>query len=193
MGPLLKAFPKLELLRIRGSQALQFKNAKHDTLRALSIESGGLSKAIVAQIAKAKFPNLEYLELWLGDSGYGADTKVNDFLPILKGTAFPKLKHLGLRNAEITDDIAGVIVSAPIIKQLETLDLSLGTLSDVGGQALLKLPAKSCLKRVNLQHHFLTNPVMKELKKLPITINLAEQCKLREWDDEGRRYVAIGE
>ncbi len=55
-------------------------------------------------------------------------------------------------------------VSAPIIKQLETLDLSLGTLSDVGGQALLKLPTKGKLKRVNLQHHFLTNPMMKELE-----------------------------
>lgn len=193
IGPLLKAFPKLELLRIRGSTGLEFKNAKHDTLRALAVESGGLPKEVVSQIAKAKFPNLEYLELWLGNSSYGGNAKVNDLLPILKGTAFPKLKHLGLRNAEIVDDIAGVIVSAPILKQLENLDLSLGTLSDVGGQALLKLPPKLKLKRINLQHHFLTSPVMKLLKKLPYTINLAEQLTPDDWGDGLHRYVSIGE
>lgn len=193
VGPILKAFPKLELLRVRGSQGLQFKSAKHDTLRALAVESGGLPKEVVAQIVKAKFPNLEYLELWLGTSSYGGNAKVNDLLPILKGTAFPKLKHLGLRNAEIADDIAGVIVSAPILKQLENLDLSLGTLSDTGGQALLKLPAGLKLKRINLQHHFLTSPTMKLLKKLPYTVNLAEQMEAEDYGDGAERIVSIGE
>lgn len=193
LGPLLKAFPKLELLRVRGSQDLAFKAAKHETLRALAIECGGLPKEVVGQICKAKLPNLEYLELWLGDSSYGGNAKVNDLLPILKGTAFPKLKHLGLRNSEIVDDIAGVIVSAPVLKQLETLDLSLGTLTDTGGQALLKMPAKLKLKRLNLEHHFLTKPMMKELKKLPYTVNVADQREPDDWDDELHRYVSIGE
>jgi hypothetical protein len=190
---LLAAFPKLQLFRVRGGTGLSFAKAKHENLRALGVETGGLSKKTIAEICQAKFPNLEYLELWLGDAGYGGDCQVSDLQPILTGKAFPKLKYLGLRNSEITDDIAGVIISSPIIKQLETLDLSLGTLSDEGGRALLKLPQNGNLKRLDLHRHFLTNPVIKELKKLPLTLNVADQEKPDDWGDGERRFVAIGE
>ncbi len=106
MGPLLKAFPKLELLRIRGSAALQFKNAKHETLRALAIESGACPKQLSRRLPKPSSPTSS-----ISNCGWAMPVMVltprsTDLLPILKGTAFPKLKHLGLRNADIMDDIA---------------------------------------------------------------------------------------
>jgi predicted DNA-binding WGR domain protein len=191
MTPLLAAFPKLELFRVRGATNLEFIKAKHKTLRALGVESGGLAREVVAQICKADFPNLEYLELWLGTDSYGGTTQVSDLTPIMKGTAFPKLKYLGLRNSEITDDIAGVIINSPIIRQIETLDLSLGTLSDLGAKALMKLPQDAKLKRLDLHRHFLSTAMMKQLKTLPFSLNLSEQETVD--DDEGGRFVAVSE
>ena len=140
---MLQAFPQLEMLRIRGVDGLAISKPQHARLRALAIESGGLPAAVVAQICRGKFPELEYLELWLGTPDYSGDCRVNDLQPLLKGKLFPKLKYLGLRNAEIADDIAAVIVTAPVVDQLEILDLSLGNLGDVGGNALLQPEVKA--------------------------------------------------
>ncbi len=191
MTPLLASFPKLELFRVRGATDLAFNKAKHKTLRALGVESGGLAREVVAEICKADFPNLEYLELWLGTDAYGGTTQVSDLTPIMKGTAFPKLKYLGLRNSEITDDIAGVVINSPIVRQLETLDLSLGTLSDEGAKALMKLPQDAKLKRLDLHRHFLSTAMIKQLKSLPFSLNVAEQETADE--DEGGRFVAVSE
>ena len=193
MSPLLSSFPNLEMLRIRGATDLAFKKPEHKKLRALGIETGGLGKSVVASLGKAKFPELEHLELWLGTEDYGGDCRVNDLQPILKGKLFPKLKYLGLRNSEIVDDICGVIVSSPIISQLETLDLSLGTLTDEGGKALLSLPTDGNLKRVNLQHHFMSPAMAKEVEKLPFTVNVKDRQEPDDWGDGEVRFVAIGE
>jgi predicted DNA-binding WGR domain protein len=191
MTPILDAYPKLELLRVRGATGLEFAKAKHKKLRALAVESGGLAREVVGQICNADFPNLEYLEQWLGTAEYGGNAQVNDLTPIMKGKAFPKLKYLGLRNSEIVDEIAGVIINSPVIQQLETLDLSLGTLTDEGAKALMKLPQNAKLKRLDLHRHFLSNAMMKQLKTLPFSLNVAEQENTEESD--GDRFVAIGE
>lgn len=193
MSPLLAAFPKLELLRIRGSNHLAFSKPAHANLRALGIETGGLPREVVSQLSKAKFPNLEYLELWLGTEQYGGTTRVTDLQPILKNTVFPKLKYLGLRNSEIVDEIAGVIISSPIIEQIEVLDLSLGTLTDEGAKALMKLPKTGSLKRLDLHRHFLSNAMIKQLKTLPFTLNVAQQETPEDWGDGEMRFVAVGE
>ena len=193
MTDVLNAFPKLELFRVRGGTGLSFVSAKHDKLRALGVETGGLSRVVVGQICQATFPELEYLELWLGDAGYGGDTAVSDLQPLFKGKLFPKLKYLGLRNSEITDEIAGVIVNSPIVRQLKSLDLSLGTLSDEGAQALMKLPQDARLKRLDLHRHFLSNAMLKQLKTLPFTLNVLGQEKPDDFGDGDRRFVAIGE
>jgi predicted DNA-binding WGR domain protein len=193
ISPLLAAFPKLEMLRVRGSTKLQFSKPSHAKLRALAIESGGLPAKIVGQICRGKFPELEYLELWLGTPDYNGDCRVNDLQPILKGKLFPKLKYLGLRNSQIADDIAAVIVKSPIIDQLETLDLSLGNLSDEGANALLQLADKKNLKRLDLHRHYISKPVQKKLKALPFPVDLADAQSVDEDDEFSGRFVAIGE
>ena len=194
VSPLLAAFPKLEMLRVRGSEGLAFKKPKHDSLAALGVEAGGLGADVVRQLCKAKFPQLEHLELWLGTDEYGGDCQINDLQPILAGKLFPKLNYLGLRNAQIADEIAGVIVNSPIAKQIETLDLSLGTLSDEGGNALLDLPQDGNLKRLDLHYHFMSPAVTKKLSKLPFTVNTSGVQEPDDWGDgELMRYVAIAE
>lgn len=194
MGPLLAALPNLELLRTRGSDGLAFSKVKHDNLRALGVETGGLPKKVLTQICKAKLPKLEYLELWLGTDEYGRDCTVNDLQPILSGKAFPNLKYLGLRNADIADDIAGVLVNSPITRQVETLDLSLGTLSDEGGAALLDLPTDGNLKRLDVHYHFMSSAMVKKVKSLPFTVNASDRQEAEDWGDgDLNRFVAVGE
>lgn len=190
---MLQAFPQLEMLRIRGVDGLSISKPQHARLRALAIESGGLPAAVVSQICRGKFPELEYLELWLGTPNYNGDCRVNDLQPILSGKLFPKLKYLGLRNAEIADDIAAVIVKAPVVDQLVTLDLSLGNLGDVGGNALLHLASKTNLKRLDLHHHYTSKPLQKKLKGLPFPVDVSDAKTVDEDDEFSGRFISISE
>jgi len=68
MGPLLAAYPRLQQLRVRGGQELAFGDLRHDNLRTLIVETGGLSGEVLQQMAAARLPALTHLELWLGDA-----------------------------------------------------------------------------------------------------------------------------
>ena len=146
--PVLRGYPDLECLRTRGMDGLDLKPASHAKLKTLIIETGGLDSSIVEAISQSQFPDLEHLELWLGDSGYGANVTVEHLEPILSGRLFPKLSTLGLCDSEIADDLAKAVVTSPIISQISTLDLSLGTLSDEGAGALLVLGDRKLAPRV---------------------------------------------
>ena len=189
--PLLEAFPKLELLRTRGGNDLSMSQPKHATLRGLVCESGGLAAEFVRSIGRSGFPALEHLELWLGTEEYGGNSSVEDLQPILSGDLFPNLKYLGFRNCEFADDIAAVVVNSPLVKRIETLDLSLGVLTDEGGRALLSLPTDGNLKHVGLHYNYLTSEVTKLLSKLPIKLDLSKPSHMD--DDDEWRFVAVGE
>lgn len=191
ISPLLAAFPNLQLLRTRGADGLKLSKPKHKKLRGLVIESGGLGVHIIKSICKSDFPNMEHLELWLGTEEYGLSASVEDLQPILSGKLFPKLKYLGLRNCQFVDDIAAVIVNSPIIERIESLDLSLGVLTDEGGRAFLSLPDNTTLKHISLHHNYLTPDVSKQLKKLPVKFDLSNPSHMDQ--DEEWRFVAVGE
>ena len=191
VSPLLQAFPNLELLRTRGGEDLAISQPKHPKLRGLILESGGLSAEVVRSVGRSDFPALEHLELWLGTEEYGGNSTIEDLQPILSGELFPNLKYLGLRNCEFADDIAAVIVNSPLVQRVETLDLSLGVMTDEGGRALLSLPLDGMLQHVSLHYNYLTSEVTKLLKKLPIQLDLSRPSDMD--DDEEWRFVAVGE
>jgi len=191
LSPLLATFPKLQLLRARGGQGLGLSSPKHEALRGLALETGGMDVGVVRSICMSDFPNLEYLELWLGTDEYGGNSTVADLQPILSGKLFPKLKYLGLRNCQHVDDIAGVVVNSPLIQRIETLDLSLGVLTDEGATALLKLPASPTLKRLNLHYNYLSADMARKLKALPVSVDTSRPSDMDE--DEEWRFVAVGE
>jgi hypothetical protein len=165
VAPLLEAFPRLVTLRVRGGNELAFSKTRHENLQQLIVETGGMPRSVIREICRCEFPNLKHLELWLGVENYGGDTTVEDLQPILTGTRFPQLTYLGLCNSEIVDEIAPVVVNAPILNWLEILDLSNGTLTDTGAQALLNLSANSGLKVLNLSHHYVTPKLIEQLHK----------------------------
>lgn len=191
LSPVLKAFPKLQLLRSRGGDGLELKSPQHELLRGLALETGGLDVSVIRSICMSDFPNLEHLELWLGTEDYGANHSVADLQPILSGRLFPKLKYLGLRNSQHADDVAAVVVNSPLISRIETLDLSLGVLTDEGGKALLKLPPSPTLKKLNLHYNYFSAELIRQLKALPLTVDASKPSNMEE-DDEWR-FVAVGE
>ncbi|MEO8703331.1 MAG: WGR domain-containing protein [Kofleriaceae bacterium] len=196
LGDLSKLYPKLKQLRsltIKGGSSLKLGKVELPELRELVIITGGLDKKNLAAICAAKWPKLETLELWLGSDNYGGNVTLKDLKPIFDGKAFPKLKHLGLRNSQISDEIATLIPTAKIVAQLETLDLSKGTLSDAGVTALADgQDALAHLRRIDLSDNYIkaTSKVAATLAK---AVRTRPQRDAREYDGETRRYVSLSE
>jgi hypothetical protein len=143
---LLEAFPRLEALRIRGSTSLKLAPVTHAGLRQLIVECGGLPLHIVESLAASSMPTLEHLELWLGSAEYGFTGDVSAYRDLLQRLRTPSLRVLGLRDAQITDGLATWLAGESWVGSLEALDLSLGTLGDVGAQALLASPYVAALE-----------------------------------------------
>lgn len=195
LSPVFGAFPQLEALGIRGGQGLTLGTPRHANLKKLVIEAGGLPVSVVQEITSADLPVLEHIELWLGDSGYGWDGAIEDLTPFFDSSKWPHLKYLGLRNSEITDEIAGQLATSPILKRLRTLDLSLGTLSNAGAEALLSnRDALTHLEKLDIHHHFLTQGMINRLQELGITVDVSDP-QAEDEEDKGAtyRYVAVSE
>ncbi len=89
--------------------------------------------------------------------------------------------------------------SAPVVAQLETLALSMGTLSDAGGEALVNGQPLSHLATLDLRHHYLTEPVLDRVRAAcaPAVVEAGEAeddyADPDDEDDEPERYVAVSE
>lgn len=191
VSPLLVAYPELEHLRIRGTGELSLGGRlMHQKLKSLTLETGGLPPQLFTEVVVSQLPALETLELWLGTPAYGGEVTAPQLVPLLSGSLFPALKQLGLRDSEIVDEIAAALRTAPLLSRLESLDLSLGTLSDVGGQSLLDNPALRALKRLDLHYHFLSKAMMKALQGAFPGVNVDDPQGSNKGED---RYVAVSE
>lgn len=189
LSPFWEAFPKLELLKIRGTNQLSLGKIEHRRLKSLIIESGGLDTGVLNSIWEASLPELEHLQVYLGSDNYGWNGSVEDVEPILSGKLFPKLKYLGLCDSEIADEIAVAVAKSPILSRLEVLDLSSGTLGDVGARALLDSPSISKLKKLDLHYHYISDGVQAQLRAIAAEVDLSNP----QSGDEDDRYVAVGE
>lgn len=165
LGPLLTALPYLTAFTVRGGSAgLDLTITEPHGLRSLTVQSGGLRPEVVRTVCAAPLPEVEHLELWLGAEEYaGEHTTEADLAPLLSGTAFPKLRSLGLRNAENADDCVAALAEAPVTGSLTELDLSLGALTDRGARILLDTPVFHGLRRLDLHHHYLSEEMADRL------------------------------
>jgi hypothetical protein len=187
LTPLLTAYPNLESLRVRGGSELEFSPRRHDNLKELAIETGGLSRSTIRELFLCELPSLERLVLFLGEENYGFDGGVEDLQPLLSGRLFPRLKHLGLMNSSIANDIAAVLVNTPIVERLESIDLSLGNLDSEGVQSLTGLAAHGHLRQLNISHHYASEAAVEALAKaLPFEV-IAED--LQDPEDDWRPIV----
>ncbi|MEU3777713.1 STM4015 family protein [Streptomyces sp. NPDC032472] len=198
VGPLLDAFPELEEFGVRGGTGLVVPPFTHRRLRSLTVETGGLPARVVRNIAASDLPALEHLDLWLGTDGYGGDSELSDVEPFMAGDRLPGLRHLALRNSEFQDEIATAMASAPVVARLETLDLSMGVLTDQGGAALLGGQPLTHLKKLDLHHNYLSDPLKQRfrdtLEGAGVTLDLdGGHAYEDEWDGRVHRFIAVGE
>jgi hypothetical protein len=189
--PILESFPALERLEVRGGEGLVLRPIRHTALQVLRFESGGLPAAVVRAAGESDLPALTRLELWLGSDQYNGDATVADLAGILSGERLPALRHLGLQDSEIQDEIAAAIAAAPIVARLESLNLSMGTLTDDGAEALLSGQPLTHLARLDLHHHYLSEPMIGRVTAaLPgVEVDLTD----RQEADDDWRYIAVAE
>lgn len=193
LSPLFNAFPNLEYFGVRGGNGLSLGSINHSKLKSLRVESGGLPISVVREVINSNLPELEELVLWLGTDDYGFDGTIDDIRPLLENNPFPKLKHLGLMNSILADQIAEALKGAPILQRIEVLDLSMGTLGDEGAQALLDNPDIRKLKKLDLHYHFMSQEMMEQMKSIGIPVDVSDQQEPDDYDGESHRYVSVGE
>lgn len=191
-GHLLAVFPHLKVLGMRGATGLTVEPFAHESLEQLVIQSGGLPPQVVRAIGRSALPALTSLELYLGDPEYDGGATAEDLAPILDGTAFPGLRHLGLRDADNSDAVAAALAHAPVVARLESLDLSLGTLGDEGAAALLAGQPLTHLKKLDLHHHYMSDAMIERLwQALPeVEVDVSEQnLDLGDEDESFEEFV----
>ncbi|MFE9880795.1 STM4015 family protein [Streptomyces sp. NPDC005784] len=199
VSPLLGAFPALEEFGVRGGNQLVFPAVRHEQLRTLTVETGGMPVEAVRGIAGSDLPALLTLDLWLGTSEYGGDADVADLEPFFAGTRLPGLIRLGLRNSEIQDGICTALASAPVVARLQYLDLSMGVLTDDGATALLSGQPLTHLKTLDLHHNYLSTAVrtrlLETLEPAGVLVDVDQDDAEAEEEEDGTvwRFVAVGE
>ncbi|WP_435109359.1 STM4015 family protein [Nocardiopsis synnemataformans] len=199
LSPLVTAFPGLTGFAVRGTTRLSLEALEHDGLHRLTLQGGGLPGRLAREVASARLPALEHLELWLGMEDYGGDTTAQDLAPVLSGEAFPGLRSLGLRNAEHTGAWVRVLAEAPVTSRLHTLDLSLGTLRDEDVPVLLESPVFRGLGKLDLHHHYLSEEAEKEVRAaftgagVEVDLSDREGPNLDTYDGEPTYYTAVSE
>lgn len=151
-------------------------------LRELSIRAAALGDAALRALAAAEWPALERLDLWLGSPFYGGDASFEALAPILSGERFPRLRHLGLMNTVHSDAIARALPRAPILAQLETVDLSYGLLRAEGGRALVDAAAAlGHLRKLRVVENDLPDEVSAALDALGPHVETGEQRPEERW------------
>jgi hypothetical protein len=191
LTPLLTTFPVLRRLEVRGGSGLRLDPVEHHALTVLRFESGGLPSGVVRSVGASSLPALRHLEMWLGLSMYNGDSGPDDWAGVLSGAGLPALRHLGLQDSERQDEVAAAVAMAPVVGRLESLSLSMGTLSDAGAEALLSGQPLTHLRELDLDHHFLSEPMLARLRAALPEVKVLGEPEGRH--DTGERYVQISE
>lgn len=194
LSPLLAAYRDLTHFGVRGGNGLSLGQIDLPKLVELRVEAGGLSAEVVREVMKAKLPKLEHLEVYLGTEEYGASSSVDDLTPILDGKLFPKLSYLGLKNSDYQDAVAQVLADAPVLDTLDTLDLSMGILTDDGAQALLGSQRVWKVNKLDLHYHWMSEEMTEKLQAKADEHGVElDSSDRNEGDEDDWRYVALGE
>jgi hypothetical protein len=200
LGAVLAAFPHLEILQLRGgssttiNEPVPFATPALPHLRSLTVESGGLQQSYLEPLLAIDAPALTDLEIWLGVDNYGAITDLEPLTDLLAGTLFPAMTRLGLRNSELADRIAAALAQAPVLQRITVLDLSNGTLTDTGADALAAADL-GAVRTLILDHHFVSDEALTRLRAAhpQIEISATDRQEPETYSDEVYLYTAVSE
>ncbi|WP_375507072.1 hypothetical protein [uncultured Nostoc sp.] len=202
--PLLKAYPDLELLHIRGRmleedilkpelKILQVRNTqnnsiipmnslKHESLKTLIVDADGISDSNLVKVCNLSLPSLEYFELWLSRSDL-SNINIDDLAPVLSGESFPNLVYLAVRKCGNMSEVAQAIVNSPIMENLKILELTDGNISNAG--VLLNSPAINRLHTLDVSGNRLHKNTIEQLSTL--------KCRVIADSQFSDRYYSVWE
>jgi hypothetical protein len=194
IAPLYPFTPKLQSLRLHGA-GIELGVLAHPTLAQLEIETGGLPRDSVFSVATAALPKLAYLEVWFGSEDYGGTTDITALRPIFTNANLPKLRHLGLQNSEMQDQIAAELAGASLLAQLESVDLSMGTMHEPGAKAILEhAVAFEHLVALNLAENFIPAALCEQLQaRFGHVVECSGQRTPDIEDGQAYYYASVGE
>ena len=194
ISPLYPFTPKLHSLRLHGAGIL-LGELEHPTLARLEIETGGLPRESVVSLAHAELPALAYLEAWFGREDYGGTTDIDALRPIFTTPTLPKLRHLGLQNSEMQDQIAAALANSPLLARVESVDLSMGTMHEPGAQAILANAVSfEHLVALNLEDNYIPRQPCKQLDaRFGPMVECGRQRTPELADGEPHYYASVGE
>lgn len=188
-----RSLPALEVFHLRSGEGGVLGDIELPSLKKFVRESGGLSREEIDSIVRAKWPRLEWLELWFGSENYGAGGSVEAVQPLLDGKVPATLTHLGLVNAEFTQDLVEPLARSKLLGQLKVLDLSKGTLLDEDVEALLRhAGAFKHLDKLILDENLLDSRTAELSAALP-NVSVEKQRFDEGYTDAENRYAAVGE
>ncbi|MEH2201751.1 HEAT repeat domain-containing protein [Nostoc sp.] len=201
--PLLKAYPNLELLHIRGRMLeedilkseliLQVRNHKnnsiipikplrHENLKTLIVDADGISDSNLAKVCNLNLPSLEYFELWLSRSDL-SNINIDSLAPVLSRESFPNLAYLAVRKCGNMSEVAHAIVNSPIMENLKVLELTDGNIGN--GSAFLKSPAVNRLHTLDVSGNRLPKNIIEQLSEL--------KCRVIADSQFNDRYYSVWE
>ncbi|BAY74521.1 leucine rich repeat variant [Nostoc linckia NIES-25] len=204
--PLLKSYPNLQLLHIRGRmvnedilkpelQILQIQNSqknstisikllKPESLKTLIVDADGICDDNLAKVCNLNLPSLEYFELWLSRSDL-ININMDSLAPVLSVESFPNLAYLAIRKCGNMSEVAKAIVNSPIMKNLKILELTDGNISSGGAIALLKSSAVNRLHTLNVSGNRLHKNTIEQLSNL--------KCRVIADSQFSDRYYSVWE
>jgi hypothetical protein len=183
-GPLSPAEPALRRIRelVIGMRSISIARLELPELRVLELAAPGLTQDHANALAAMPWPRLERLTIHVGVPGErGCDVTPGRMRALLESVDAPALRHLGLCAAGFTDEIVAMLATCPLARQLESLDLSGGTLSDAGAA---ELRAFAHLRELDASHAYLTPSARAALATLGPRVTLDDP---QSPDDDFRR------
>ncbi len=184
------ALPNLEKLKIKGGSELTLGEINHQNLKELEIITGGLGSDVIKQIKEANLPSLEKLVLYIGTDEYGFDGGIQDINNLLvKLNSLKNLKYLGIVNSDIQNQLVKVVMDSEVVSKLEVLDLSYGTLIDIGAKYIIdNIDKLKNIKKIELNRSYFTKEMYEKLKSLHIEVGLEEVEEIELNDKKINEY-----
>jgi len=182
LTPLYVAAPNLKSLSVRGN-GIDLGVLEHPCLEQLVVETPALSGASLRSVADAQLPRLRELTVYLGSSEGqrrgvpGIDDR--DLARLCQTDGLSALEHLGLPNYAGNDALIAHLVASPLLRQVTSLDLSMGGLTDAGAEWLLEYRGRFAhLESIDLAGNMLDERVDELREAFGRTITLHSQRDL---------------
>ncbi|MFO0593694.1 MAG: TIGR02996 domain-containing protein [Myxococcaceae bacterium] len=192
LGPLARVFPSLRSMRVHVGY-LELGALDFPQLEELELHVVQLDAARLASLSRVKWPRLRRLSLWFGSRSYGVETKADELAPLLDALP-PSVVELGVANCEFTDEACALLLRHPIAARLESLDLSMGTMTGEGADLLAASPAKfPKLRALDVDDNYLGPGALQVLRDSFPFVHSREQREAELYEGVLHRYASVGE